>query len=158
MASAPQTPFDVRRQANSPSPVEQAALDHCVEMAEQGQRITQMSIMQAIGSQNTTGGTSAGVLNRLENKGHIKRTFYQRGVQVCIVATGKCTAVPPNTALHHTLREKVPTPTIQAVRQRDISDAEMVERIAKQSGMPIQEVLALAVHDGLERWRLAHDC
>lgn len=154
----PRTAFDVRLEANSLSPVERAAFEHCVEMAEQGEQITQMTIMRAIGSQNTTGGTSAGVLNRLEAKGRIKRTFHQRGVQVCIVGTGQCTAVPSNTATHWRNREPVATPTIQAVRERSITDAGMIEMIAKQTGAALQDVLTELVHEALDIRRAQYDC
>lgn len=156
-SAAPKTPFDVMRQANSLTAVERSALERCSQAAETGEQITRAAICQAIGSDNHEGGTGPGVLNRLENKGHIKRTFYQRGVQVCIVASGKCTAPPRNTAPHWRQRD-VATPTIQAIKQRSMTDAGMIEMIAKQTGMAIQDVLAELVQEALDARRLAHDC
>lgn len=157
-SAAPKTPFDVMRRANSLSPVERTALERCSQAADNGEQITRAAICQAIGSDNHEGGTGPGVLNRLEDKGHIKRTFYQRGVQVCIVASGKCTAAPRNTATHWRHRDPVPTPAIQAVKQRSMTDAGMIEMIAKQTGMAIQDVLAELVQEALDARRLAHDC
>jgi hypothetical protein len=135
MASAvPKTPFDVRRGVGLTT-VERIALEHCEQRAKLGEPVTQLSVMAAIGSQNTTGGTSAGILNRLENKGVITRKAYQRGVQVCIVATGKCTAPPPCTVPHwRTVTDRAPLPAIQQVRIRDITLAQWIENQARQLG------------------------
>jgi hypothetical protein len=115
--------------------VEKIALDHCSAQARTGQPVTQMSIMSAIGSQNTTGGTSAGVLSRLEAKGYIERHVYQRGVQVCIVETGQCTAPPACIVPHwRTITDRAPTPAIQEVRQRDMTLSQWMESTARNLG------------------------
>jgi hypothetical protein len=158
MMAAPRTVFDVRRNAAEPlTPVERTALEWCRHAAENGEPVTRADICRAIGSDNHEGGTGPGVLNRLERKGYIKRTFYQRGVQVCITATGQCTATPMSTATHWRHRD-VPTPTIQAVRERSMTGAAMIEMIAKQTGAQFQDVLAELVHEALEARKAQHDC
>lgn len=159
MMSAPRTAFEVRRTANLPlTPVEQTALEWCRRAAENGEPITRADICRAVGSNNHEGGTGPGILNRLEAKGYIKRTFYQRGVQVCIVDSGLCTAPPRNQSPHWRQRGPVPTPAIQAVRQKSMTDAGMIEMIAKQTGQSFQDVMADLIHEALEARRLAHDC
>lgn len=159
MMAAPRTVFEARLQAQKPlTAVEQVALELCARFAEEDRQITQEAIREEVGSVNFTGSTSAHILNRLEEKGFIRRTFYQRGVQVCVVATGKCTAQPPNMAEHWRRRCPVPTPTIQIVREKSITDARMIEMIAKQTGTALQDVLAELVHEALDARRLAHDC
>lgn len=56
---------ELRYSLPSLASVESAALKHITNAASQGEIVTQMTIMTAIGSQNTTGGSSTGVLNRL---------------------------------------------------------------------------------------------
>lgn len=156
--AVPKAPFEVMREAQSPlSPVERTALEWCKLAADNGQQVTRANICQAIGSDNHEGGTGPGVLNRLESKGYIKRTFYQRGVQVCVLSTGQCTAPPRNTAPHWRQRDPVPTPTIQAVRQKSQTAAGMIEMIVKQTGMAMQDVLAELVHEALDARRKQFD-
>lgn len=146
----PKNPFDVRYKANQTlTTVERIALEHCLERAQNGEPATHVSISAAIGSQNTAGSTAAGVLGRLEAKGYIERHIYQRGVQVCIVGTGQCTAPPTNTAPHWRFRtEQVPAPTIQAIRERSKPIAAMIEAEARNLGKPLSEFLADLVYIG----------
>ena len=141
--------------ANPPlSSVERAALEHCEKAAACGDPVTQMSVMQAIGSQNTTGGTSAGVLGRLEAKGYIERHVYQRGVKVCIVATGQCTAEPECTVPHwRTLKDRAPVPAIHQIRQRDMSLAQWVETEARRTNRDCLDFLQELVRRGAQDYR-----
>jgi predicted transcriptional regulator len=154
LKSVPKTPFEVRRDAGDSRPlsaVEKTALEFCRQRAEQGLPITQVDLTIAIGSQNWTGSTAAGLLNRLEEKGYIKRNFYQRGVQVCMTDTGACTAEPPSRATHWRLREQpVQTPTIQALRERHPKLTRIIEHEAAMSGKHMQEFLMDLVANGLE--------
>jgi hypothetical protein len=112
--------------------VERFALEHCERMAGQGLAVTQASISDAIGSANVAGSTATGVLRRLEAKGYIERRSYQRGVQVCIVETGQCTASPPCTVPHwRTISDRAPVPAIQQVRSRDMPLAQWIESTAR---------------------------
>jgi DNA-binding MarR family transcriptional regulator len=115
--------------------IEKFALEHCENQARAGQPVTQASITDAIGSSNVAGSTAAGVLNRLDAKGYIERRAFQRGVQVCIVATGQCTAPPPCTVPHwRTISDNAPVPAIQHLRSRDMSLAQWIETTARSLG------------------------
>ncbi len=135
------------------SAVERTALELCRERADLELPITQADIAAAIGSQNFSGGTAPGVLNRLEGKGYITRTFFQRGVQVCIPETGQCTAPPSCTAAHwRNRKEKVQSPPPRAVRVQNPSAAVIIEREARAANIPIQEFLMDLVFNGLHMW------
>jgi len=151
VAVATSNRFDPEQQQLSP--VEKTALDYIRECIRTKSRVTQLGIMHAIGSQNTTGGTSAGVLKRLEDKGYITRTFYQRGLQVCDAETGEC-SIPPTCRTTHWRKRKedCPTPPIHIVRNRAPNLAGLVEAEARKSGMALQDFLMDLVYNGLELW------
>lgn len=155
LMAAPRTATEVRKSANAPlTTVERIALEHCLEQAKKGQPVTQLSIMAAIGSQNTTGGTSAGVLNRLEAKGYIERRVYQRGVQVCIPAKGICTAEPQCTVPHwRTITDRAPVPAIQPLRQRDMPLAQWIESTARQLGRDYLDFATELLRRGAQDYR-----
>ena len=155
MASNAPSIVDIRRAVagDSPllTPVEKTAYEFCRQRAREGKPVTQMDITLAIGSQNHTGGTSAGVLNRLETKGVITRTFYQRGLQVCFPDTGECTAEPASRATHWRQRtEDVPTPPIARVRDVHHVAAFVIEAEARKAGLNLQDFLMELVFNGLE--------
>lgn len=135
------------------SPVEKTALALCAERARRQQPITQLDLTIAVGSGNWTGSTAAGILNRLERKGYIERTYYQRGVQVCIVETGECTAPPTNQATHWRDRdEPVQTPPIHELRKYKPHATTIIEREAAASGKAMHDFLQDLVFNGLELW------
>lgn len=153
MATAAQTAdrFDPELQALSP--VEKTALCFIREKAMRNEQVTRADIAIAIGSQNLWGGTAPGVLNRLEEKGYITRTYYQRGLQVCDVETGLCTAPPACRATHWRLRtEDTPTPPLHAVRTRSPDLAAVVESEARKANISLPEFLMDLVYNGLELW------
>jgi hypothetical protein len=157
MASAAPSLVDIRRSASSDSPplsaVEKTAYEFCKKRAAEGRQVTRADIAVAIGSQNLWGGTAPGVLNRLEAKGYITRTFYQRGVQVCIPETGECTAPPACRAPHWRNREQeVQTPPLHALRARDHKRTFIIEREASRSGKHLQDFLMDLVDNGLDVW------
>jgi len=134
--------------------IEQAALEHCASKASTGESVTQVSLTAAIGSQNTAGSTAAGVLNRLESKGYIERRAFQRGVQVCIVATGQCTAPPPCTVPHwRTITDRAPLPAIQEVRKRDMSLAQWIESTARGLGRDYLDFATELLRRGAQDFR-----
>ncbi len=139
--AAPQTPFDVMRDVGGHlSAAERAALAVCQRFADEAKRITQYDICEAIGSENWNGGTMAGILNRLEAKGYITRTIYQRGVQICIASTGKCTIPPENQQPHWRLRtDRTPAPAIQSVRQQAPNEAKEIEADARDRGRSLHQ-------------------
>ena len=133
------------------SPVERTALDYIRKQAREGKQVTRADIAVAIGSQNLWGGTAPGVLNRLEEKGYITRTFYQRGLQVCDVESGLCTAAPASRATHWRLRQEcVPTPPLHIVRQRAPTRAGIIENEARRHSMSMQDFLMDLIDNGLE--------
>lgn len=145
-----------RDQGDSPSlsAVEKTALEFCQQRAREGKPVTRADIAVAIGSQNLWGGTAPGVLNRLEAKGFITRTYYQRGVQVCIAETGECTAPPASRATHWRNREEpVQSPPLHALRYgRNPTAVRIIEHEAVQSGKSMQDFLMDLVFNGLELW------
>jgi hypothetical protein len=143
--------FDQEKQKLSA--VDKAALDFIRHKIAANEQITRAEIAIAIGSQNLWGGTAPGVLNRLEAKGYITRTFYQRGLQVCDVETGECTAPPSCRAVHWRLRDQqVQTPPIHAVRTRHHVAAHIIESEARKSGSDLHDFLQDLVFNGLELW------
>ena len=144
---------DLRRSIASDglSPAQAVALAFIKDRAANGRPVTQMDITLAVGSQNYTGSTSAGILKQLEDKGLITRTFYQRGMQVCVVETGQCTAEPSCRATHWRQRtEDVPTPAPAALKERFQTLATMIENEARKIGSTHQEFLMELVFNGFE--------
>lgn len=148
--TAPRTAFEVRRNANQGlTTIESIALECIKQIVREGRRATNAELCAAIGSENYDGGTGPGVLARLEAKGFITRHRFQRGMQVCIAATGQCTAPPRDTSPHWRLRtEQVPTPAIQTVRERNKPIASMIEAEARTSGKQMTDFLADLVYIG----------
>lgn len=135
------------------SPVERTALEFIRKQAAEGKQVTRADIAIAIGSQNLWGGTAPGVLNRLEEKGYITRTFYQRGLQVCDVETGQCTAPPASRAVHWRHRpERVPTMPLHAVRDRNMPVAHVIEAEARRQGKSLQDFQMELLLNGLDLW------
>ncbi len=96
-------------------------------------------------------GNVPGILKRLETKGHIERTFYQRGVQVCV--DGVCTAPPPNQSTHWRQRpaaERCPLPTIQAVAKKSQGLWAQIEARAKRDGISPNDHMLDLLHIGNE--------
>jgi predicted MarR family transcription regulator len=157
MASSALSLVDVRRNAvagsNDLSPVERTALEFIRKRAAENKPVTRADIAIAIGSQNLWGGTAPGVLNRLEAKGHITRTYYQRGLQVCDVKTGKCTAAPASRATHWRQRtEDVQTPPLHALRQRRPALTRVIEQEASKLNIALPDFLMDLVANGIELW------
>jgi hypothetical protein len=155
LMAAPRTATDVRKAANAPlTTIERIALECIRQIASEGRRATKAEICGAIGSDNYEGGTVSGVIGRLEAKGYINRETFQRGMRLCVVATGQCTAPPRDTSPHWRLREEnVPTPTIQAVRERNKPIASMIEAEARQLGKAPAEFLADLVYIGWSEYQ-----
>jgi hypothetical protein len=128
--------------------IEKRVLEICVQAAEEGRELDSIEDMrQAIGAVSYS--TVPGVMKRLEAKGYIERTIFQKGRQVCIPSTGKCTALPANTAPHWRLRPNtVPSPAIQAVAERSKPIAAMIEAEARRAGKPMAVLLADLVYIG----------
>jgi hypothetical protein len=113
----------------------------------------------AIGSQNLWGGTAPGVLNRLEQKGYITRTFYQRGLQVCDVETGLCTAPPNSRATHWRHRtDRIPTMPAHTLRERSMSAAQVIESEARRLGKSLMDFQMELILNGLDLWLEKEEC
>ena len=104
-------------------------------------------LMEMVGCSSDS--TPPHTIRRLEEKGLIEVARFQRSRQVCIVATGKCTAMPLSSAPHWRDRPKdVPTPSISAVRARQPDIAAQIMTWAASRSMPICDVLADLVYVG----------
>lgn len=100
-----------------------------------------------IGRSSTS--TSPRIVGRLVKKGLIEREIFQRSRRICIVATGKCTAMPMSTAPHWRDRPRdVPTPAVAAVRERRPDIAAQIFTQAAKMGKPAVEYLADLVFVG----------
>jgi len=153
MMAAPRSPVDVRRDIPL-SAVEAIALRYCAEAIAAGQQITQDGLCAAVGGSG--GGTAPTILKRLEEKGFITRKIFQRGVQVCITATGQCSLPPRDTSPHWRLRsESVPAPTPQTLRNEKIGSA--IEADAKARGVTLQNHLHDLVYIGHHAYREERD-
>lgn len=135
------------------SPVERTALEFIRAKATANEPVTRADIAIAIGSQNLWGGTAPGVLNRLEKKGYITRTFYQRGLQVCDVMTGQCTAPPASRATHWRHREeRIATMPGHEVKRRNLPAGLLIEQEARMAGKSLQDFQMELILNGLELW------
>lgn len=155
--AAPQNMFDVRRSVGL-TPIERRVLEICEQAAEEGRELDSIETMtEAIGATGVS--TVPGIMKRLEGKGFISRTVYQKGRRVCISATGKCTLPPNNTAPHWRNRiEGAPAPTIQAISQRSKPLAQMIETEARRLGKPIAEFLMDCVYVGFHEIHRESEC
>lgn len=135
------------------SQIERAVLSICEQAAEDGRPLESIEeIMNEVGVDGFS--TVPGIMKRLEEKGFIRRNIYQRGRQVCIVATGQCTAPPKCTAPHWRLRPKsepIPTPAIHLVRQQSISA--QIEQDARSEGKSMAEHLMSLIYIGHHAYR-----
>jgi hypothetical protein len=137
------------------TPTENIALEALKQIASENRRATKAEICAAIGSDNYEGGTAPGVVNRLEDKGYVTTNRFQRGFQVCIVATGQCTALPTDTTPHWRLRtDSVPTPAIQSVRERSKPIAAMIEAEARLLGKSLSDFLGDLVYIGWSEYQV----
>jgi hypothetical protein len=125
----------------------------CVKAAAEGRELDPIEDMRmALGALSYS--TIPGIMKRLEAKGYISRTVYQRGRQVCIAATGKCTAEPRNTAPHWRFRtDRTPTPTIQTVREKAKPVAAMIEAEARLLGKSLTDFLGDLVYIGWHEYQ-----
>lgn len=105
-----------RRQPGLPAltPVEQRIYEMCVAAANEGRELDSTEVMATkIGANSFS--TVPGILKRLERKGWISRSVFQKGRQVCIKASGRCTVAPRDQTPHWRLiveRSKDSTPTL----------------------------------------------
>jgi hypothetical protein len=149
LMAVPRTRAEVARNANAPlTTVERIVLERCRAAAAAGEKAP--SIEELSSEIGATGvATVPGIMKRLEAKGYITRQIFQRGRIVCIAATGQCTAPPKDTSPHWRLRtEPVPTPAIQAVRERNKPVGAMIEAEARQLGKHHSDFLADLVYIG----------
>lgn len=99
---------------------------------------------------NSLGGI-ADLISRLEKKGLIDAERFQRTRQVCIVATGKCTSRPLNTAPHW--RNRPPEtlrPAPHTIAERRPNMAAEIMSWANQRGVSLSDALADLVFVGWE--------
>lgn len=141
-------PVSIRRDVLAPlTAVESIAFQAIKQIISEGRQATKAEICAAIGSDNYDGGTVPGIIKRLETKGYVTRSIYQRGFQVCI--GDQCSAAPSDTSPHWRQREAaVPIPAIQAVRQKAPELAALIEREARARNRPLSAFLADLVYIG----------
>lgn len=94
----------------------------------------------------------------LEAKGLIQVERFQRTRQVCIVATGKCTAIPMGSHAHHVARgigkdTPVPSPQTMKAREPDLFRAIAVD--AGAHNVPLVEFMQDMMAYGYRKWKEA---
>ena len=130
---------------------ESIALECLRQIASEGRVANQYEICAAIGTENTNGGTVAGVVNRLVSKGYVERIGgpLQKAMWLRIVSTGQVTAEPRDKTPHWRFRtDRVPAPAIQRVAQYAKPLAERIEAKARALGKPLSEFLMDCVYVG----------
>lgn len=133
--------------------IENVAYEALKQIANEGRRATQPELCAATGVGYQTGALPA-ILKRLEEKGHITRQVFQRGMTVCIVETGQCTAAPECTVPHwRSITDRPPTPAIHQVRQHDMSIARWIETEARTKGRNMADFLVELVLRGAQDYR-----
>ena len=135
------------------SPVERTILERCEQAAESGEPAPSIDeLSQAIGATGVA--TVPGVMKRLEAKGYITRQIFQRGRIVCITETGQCTLPPNDQTPHWRMRtDRVPSPTIQSVRERSKPIAAMIEAEARMTGSSLTDFLSDLVYIGWHEYQ-----
>ena len=146
-----ETPVELQRRIGAEialTPIERRVLSFCQSAAAEGRQLEPVeTIMKAIGAQSYS--TVPGIMRRLEQKGYITRTVYQRGRTVCIAATGQCTLPPSNLAPHWRFRtDNVQTPAIQQLRQKMPDAATLIEQEARRLGKHMTDFLGDLVYIG----------
>jgi len=151
-------PFEIMRDLASPlSPIERTVLGYIERAAAQGVILDENSVIaEDLGVQSTS--SVSDVLRRLENKGIISRKLYQRGRQVCITATGECTAEPSNLTPHWRFRaDSVPAPSVSEIKQRMPKTATTMEAEARLLGKSLNEFLCDLVYCGWHDYQARKD-
>lgn len=156
--SKPELNIRAARKRNDRIPltaIEQRVYDLCAIAAATNQPAPSVEALTiAIGASGPS--TVPGIMKRLEVKGWISRTIYQRGRQVCITETGQCTVPPRCLAPHWRTRpatDPVPTPAIHSVREREHPTAMQIEQEARALGKPVAAFLADLVYIGFHAYR-----
>lgn len=106
----------------------------------------------------TSTSSSPTIVRRLEEKGLIQVERFQRTRQVCIVATGKCTAIPMGSHAHHVARgigkdTPVPSPQTMKAREPDLFRAIAVD--AGAHNVPLVEFMQDMMAFGYRKWKEA---
>ena len=127
------------------------ALVKAAEVSAPAPKNEELMALMACSSDSTPPHT----VSSLEKKGLIEVQRFQRTRQICIVATGKCTAMPISTAPHWRDRPRdVPTPSLAAVRERRPDIAAQILTQAAKLGKPAVEYLADLVFVG---WKVEQE-
>lgn len=140
------------------SPVERIVFDKCQEAAANGLPAPSIeNLSQDIGATGVA--TVPGIMKRLEDKGYITRQIFQRGRIVCISQTGQCTLPPRDQTPHWRLRtDRVPSPTIQGLRERSKPIAAMIEAEARLLGKSLTDFLGDLVYIGWHEYQAEKEC
>jgi hypothetical protein len=94
------------------------------------------------------------IMDRLADRKIIRIDRYQRSRRVTIVASGKATAKPSNTATHWRNRPRnIPSPAIASVQQRKPDAAAEIIRQAQTLGLAPQDFLCDLVWIGWQTFR-----
>ncbi len=132
---------------------EKIAFECLKQIAAEGRCATQAELCAAVGV-GYQQGTMPAMLQRMERKGYITRTVFQRGMIVCLTDLGICTAPPKDQSPHWRDRPKadpVPTPAIHLVRNLPI--AAQLEQDARAEGKTLAEHLMNLIYIGHHGYR-----
>lgn len=97
----------------------------------------------------SNGGSIPDMTRRLEAMGLITRTVFQRGSQICITKSGKCTALPSNTSPHWRDRPRdTPSVSIETIKNRQPVIATEIMCWANSRGTALCDAIADLVYVG----------
>lgn len=135
------------------TPVERQIYEMCVTAANEGRELDSTEIMATrIGANSFS--TVPGILKRLERKGWITRSVFQKGRQVCIVQSGRCTIAPPDQTPHWRLivdRSKDSTPTIarHTIAQTVPALMTYLDRMMREENLTLQAAQIMLMSRGM---------
>jgi hypothetical protein len=85
---------------------------------------------------------------------HVMGIPLHRGLWLRVVATGRCTAQPPSSIPHwRTIADRVPTPAIHQIRQRDMPLAQWIETETRRTNRDYLDFLQELLRRGAQDYR-----
>jgi SOS-response transcriptional repressor LexA len=136
------------------TPIERSIYEMCVAAANENRPLDSTEVMaEAIGANSYS--TVPGILKRLEKKGWITRSVFQKGRQVCITATGRCTVPPRDQTPHWRLiyaKSKDSTPTLprHTVAQTVPGLMAYIEKMMREENLTFQTAQVALMSMGVQ--------
>lgn len=136
------------------TPVERRVYEICVAAADSGRPLDSTEDMgAAIGA--TSFSTVPGILKRLERKGWIRRSVFQKGRQVCITASGRCTTAPHDQTPHWRIvynrsRDSTPTLPRHSVAQTVPTLMAYLDKMMREENLTLEDAQMALMARGMQ--------